>query len=76
MAPHRYTAGELHQFLVSDAVKGHPTDVRWALEAYAQIGQQRHRHLGTSRAAEQAYQDVAREVASLGRSMPGVDHAV
>lgn len=60
-----YTAAELHQFLVTDAVKLHATDLPWAVAAYTRIGEQD----GCS--AEEAYQRVTGEVRALtGRGMP------
>ena len=54
-----YTAQELHEFLVADAVKRHPTTIEWAVAAYERIGQQR--RIG----AEAAYTAVVDEVEAL-----------
>lgn len=60
-----YNAGELHRFLVTDAVKLHATDLPWAVAAYDRIGQL------DGCGAEEAYQRVRGEVKALtGRGMP------
>ncbi len=60
-----YSARELHQALVADAVKLHATHLPWAIAAYARIGQVE--RCG----AEEAYQRVRGEVKALtGRGMP------
>jgi hypothetical protein len=60
-----YTAVQLHQFLVADAVKGHATFLPWAVAAYERIGSVE--QIG----AEAAYRRVLAEVESLtGRGMP------
>lgn len=61
-----YTAKQLHEILVADAVKRHPTDLVWAVEAYDRIGQQ------TGHGAEVAYMAVCDEVYALtgSRLMP------
>lgn len=61
------SADELHRQLVTDAVKGIATDLRWAVAAYERIGKL------TRRGAEDAYQQVRAEVAELRggwRGMP------
>lgn len=63
--PDAYTAAELHQFLVADAVKLHATDLPWFVAACDRIGKQE--RIG----AEGAYQRVVQEVRALtGRGMP------
>lgn len=60
-----YTAAELHQYLVTDAVKLHATHLPWAVAAYTRIGQV------DGCGAEEAYQRVRNEVKTLtGRGMP------
>ncbi len=61
-----YSAKELHEFLVADAVKRHPTYLPWAVEAYDRIGRQ------TGRGAEAAFQSVLDDVELLtgDRRMP------
>jgi len=54
-----YTAQELHEFLVADAVKRHATYLPWAVAAYERIGEQR--RIG----AEAAYVVVVDEVEAL-----------
>lgn len=54
-----YTAAELHQHLVSDAVKHHATYLPWAMAAYTRIGER------TGRGAEDAYTAVLDEVETL-----------
>lgn len=54
-----YTAAELHQFLVSDAVAFHATWLPWAVEAYERIGAQ------TGKGAEEAFTAVKAEVEAL-----------
>jgi len=54
-----YTAQELHEFLVADAVKRHATWLPWAVAAYERIAQQR--RIG----AEAAYTAVVDEVEAL-----------
>lgn len=59
-----YSAKQLHEALVHDAVKNHATYLPWAQAAYLRIGQL------TGRGAEQAFTDVLDEVESLtGRRM-------
>lgn len=62
----RYSADELHQYLVSDAVKRHATYMPWAIAAYERIGELR------KTGAEAAYQAVLDEVEVLTglRRMP------
>lgn len=66
LAPHLYTAAELHRFLVADAVAGHATSLKWAVQAYARIGQK------NGNGAEAAFQAVLDEVETLTglRRMP------
>lgn len=60
-----YNAGELHRFLVADAVKLHATHLPWAVAAYDRIGQLE------GCGPEEAYQRVRGEVKALtGRGMP------
>lgn len=61
-----YDAAELHEFLVSDAVKRHATYLPWAIKAYERIGKLRQTD------AEAAYQAVLDEVEQLTglRRMP------
>lgn len=60
-----YNADQLHSFLVSDAVKGHPTSLHWAVAAYTRIAQLRHQ------GPEKAFTDVADAVYELtNRPMP------
>lgn len=61
-----YTAKELHEFLVADAVKHHATFLPWAVEAYDRIGER------TGKGGEAAYQAVLDEVEMLTglRRMP------
>ena len=54
-----YSAAELHQMLVSDAVKRHATSMQWAVAAYDRIGKL------TKRGAEEAFQAVLDEVGAL-----------
>ena len=54
-----YTAQELHEFLVADAVKRHATWLPWAVAAYERIGEQR------KCGAEAAYVAVVDEVEAL-----------
>lgn len=61
------SADKLHRHLVSDAVRGIATDLRWCVEAYEKIGEE------TGRGADAAYQAVREEVAQLRggwRGMP------
>lgn len=59
------SAQALHAELVTDAVKGHATDLARAVAAYERIGKV------TKKGAEQAYRDVVDEVAGL-RGRPGM----
>lgn len=61
-----YSAAELHEMLVADAVKRHATYLPWAVAAYDRIGKL------TNHGAEQAFTDVLDEVESLTglRAMP------
>jgi len=54
-----YTAQELHEFLVADAVKRHATDLEWAVAAYGRIGKLR------GNGSDNAYEDVLDEVEAL-----------
>lgn len=54
-----YTASQLHQFLVEDAVKHHATYLPWAVNAYKRIGER------SGKGAEQAFQDVLDAVEAL-----------
>lgn len=62
--PSYYTAKALHSFLVDDAVKGHATEIRWAVGAYEEIAKQRKQTI------DDATKHVMDEVAAMGRSMP------
>lgn len=53
-----YTKAELHQLLVSDAVKSHATELPWMMAALKRIG-------GTAEGMEAAYQAVVAEKAAL-----------
>lgn len=61
-----YTAKQLHEFLVADAVRSHATWLPWAVAAYSRIGEQ------TKQGAEAAYTAVLDEVETLTglRRMP------
>lgn len=61
-----YTPTQLHNFLVTDAVKHHATFLPWAIKAYEEIGKRR------QTSAEDAYQAVLDEVQVLTglRRMP------
>lgn len=65
-----YTAAELHEFLVADAVRRHATFLPWAVKAYERIGELRHG--GGGEGAEVAYSAVLDEVEALTglRMMP------
>lgn len=54
-----YREGELHQFLVADAVKHHATELRWAVAAYKRIGKL------NGRGPEAAFLAVVAEVEAL-----------
>jgi hypothetical protein len=54
-----YKEAQLRQFLVSDAVKHHATDLPWAIAAYTRIGKL------SGKGAEAAYQQVLDEVEAL-----------
>jgi hypothetical protein len=61
-----YTARELHEFLVSDAVKNHATFLSWAVAAYERIGS-----APGGKGADAAYAAVLAEVQQLtGRGLP------
>jgi hypothetical protein len=62
----RYSADELHEILVHDAVHSRPTNLLWAVEAYERIGRER------GNGPELAYVAVvdAKEAASGNRLMP------
>lgn len=60
------SAEELHRQLVTDAVRGIATDLRWAVAAYERIGKL------TRRGAEDAYQQVRAEVAELRGGWAGM----
>lgn len=61
-----YSAKELHEFLVSDAVKRHATFLPWAVAAYERIGS-----APGGKGADAAYVAVLEEVKQLtGRGMP------
>jgi hypothetical protein len=49
---------------VDDAVKGHATEIRWAVGAYEEIAKQRKQTI------DDATKHVMDEVAAMGRSMP------
>ena len=61
-----YSPTQLHQMLVTDAVKRHATHLPWAVEAYKRIGER------TGKGAEAAFQAVLDEVETLtgSRDMP------
>lgn len=65
-APQHYTPDELHRFLVDDAIKGHPTEIRWATAAYMRIAKQRRQH------PDAAFEAVRAEVVASGKFMPGM----
>lgn len=65
-APQHYSAQQLHDFLVDDAIKGHATELRWATAAYQEIAKQRRQN------PDQAFAAVRNEVIAAGKFMPGL----
>jgi hypothetical protein len=61
--PDTYSAVELHQFLVHDAVLRHPTDLAWTVLAYKRIGEIRYGSAG--KGSDKALNAVLDEVEQL-----------
>lgn len=61
--PSKYSAEVLHQMLVADAVRSHPTDLEWLTLAVRRIGRVRHGSEGVG--SELAFRAVLDEVKAL-----------
>lgn len=71
MPPGAYTAKELHQFLVIDAVNQHATDLRWFVLALRRIAELDFHGHDDGTSVEAAYLRVEQEVITLtGHGMP------